>query len=435
MFVIEKLRGSISIFLLMILVPLCSCIYLAVGSVRYSAGRSRMVGVMNLNGNTAKNTYSLPLKKQFDLFAMEDEGAPGREKLENQFREMSGPGELVTMELREYQVHYPDSSCLTRPEVLQEKIKDYMKGKTAILFAKDMKPLRRGSQTGSLSSALPTPISGNATVSPGEGELPEKPENLIHMEERSISSMISPTILTKINAMGSAGEALSGVSESYETLSRQGKTLSSSISQVLKNSGKNVELAEYLTHMFSCYTTDATQKTLKGRDMSSRRMYRGEWEYLLYGHDSKRANVIAAATEILAIRTFLNSLKSTTSPETEAVAAADPVAGGVVAVAQIVAESLEDLRTLLSGGTVEANPTGENIRMSYQDYLRAFLLLRTSTGQSSNAILLRAAKLMQISCSEEFPTFDITKCRSQVKISAAVTILGHPLRREEVYSV
>ena len=310
-----------------------------------------------------------------------------------------------------------------------------MKGKTAILFAKDMKPLRRGSQTGSLSSALPTPISGNATVSPGEGELPEKPENLIHMEERSISSMISPTILTKINAMGSAGEALSGVSESYETLSRQGKTLSSSISQVLKNSGKNVELAEYLTHMFSCYTTDATQKTLKGRDMSSRRMYRGEWEYLLYGHDSKRANVIAAATEILAIRTFLNSLKSTTSPETEAVAAADPVAGGVVAVAQIVAESLEDLRTLLSGGTVEANPTGENIRMSYQDYLRAFLLLRTSTGQSSNAILLRAAKLMQISCSEEFPTFDITKCRSQVKISAAVTILGHPLRREEVYSV
>ena len=396
----------------MILVPLCSCIYLAVGSVRYSAGRSRMVGVMNLNGNTAKNTYSLPLKKQFDLFAMEDEGEPGREKLENQFREMSGPGELVTMELREYQVHYPDSSCLTRPEVLQEKIKDYMKGKTAILFAKDMKPLRRGSQTGSLSSALPTPISGNATVSPGEGELPEKPENLIHMEERSISSMISPTILTKINAMGSAGEALSGVSESYETLSRQGKTLSSSISQVLKNSGKNVELAEYLTHMFSCYTTDATQKTLKGRDMSSRRMYRGEWEYLLYGHDSKRANVIAAATEILAIRTFLNSLKSTTSPETEAVAAADPVAGGVV-----------------------ANPTGENIRMSYQDYLRAFLLLRTSTGQSSNAILLRAAKLMQISCSEEFPTFDITKCRSQVKISAAVTILGHPLRREEVYSV
>lgn len=84
MFVIEKLRGSISIFLLMILVPLCSCIYLAVGSVRYSAGRSRMVGVMNLNGNTAKNTYSLPLKKQFDLFAMEDEGEPGREKLENQ---------------------------------------------------------------------------------------------------------------------------------------------------------------------------------------------------------------------------------------------------------------------------------------------------------------------------------------------------------------
>lgn len=475
----EKINGSISIFLILVLVPLYTCIYMVVGSVRYSAGRSRLLGIMNLNGNSALNHYDLTLKQQFDLFSMGEPEKELQERLEAQYLEMlipqgQNPGiwkNVVSVQPDGYEVHYPDKAILARPEVLEPCLKEYMRERAPVLFARDFakkyqeigktpklveKPSLFGRRRTPQFRFLASGYSGEELISGQFGGLKslseQKPEKTIRLDNQSVMALIGAEISTRIESYA-AVPSPGGRSE-------PGKKVFQSI---LGAMGKEqLELEEYLANMFSCYTTSEKERSLSGKPYSGRAMYRGELEYLLYGADSKRANVIFAAQEILALRVYLNSLYAFSSPaiQAQAMEAAGPLVEltgvGAAAIAEalitmwVMAESVSDVQDLLQGGGVPFYKTdaawktglsgsvsqgaGSPTDFTYKDYLKLFLLLRTAGTASRRAVLLRTAKLMQIVCVQARSDFDISRCYQQLELKAQVTAVGHRIRREEVYS-
>ena len=73
-------RGSISLFLVLILMPLFSGTYLAIDAGRAAAARSRLESAMDLTGNAALKDYDEALKDWYGLFAM----AKSQETYENE---------------------------------------------------------------------------------------------------------------------------------------------------------------------------------------------------------------------------------------------------------------------------------------------------------------------------------------------------------------
>lgn len=133
-------------------------------------------------------------------------------------------------------------------------------------------------------------------------------------------------------------------------------------------------ITEYLTHNFSCHTTNKldpkkAEKMINGQlfyadGKANVVWYGAEMEYILYGLDSKDANVAAAGAVIFAIRFVLNLIYSFTDSEitafTQAAAAAAgallpfaiPLIQVVIHIGLALAESAYDLMTLMDGGAV-----------------------------------------------------------------------------------
>lgn len=494
---IRTLKGSISIFLILVLVPLYTCIYLTVGSVRYSAGRSRLLGILNLNGNSALNHYELTLKRQFDLFSMGEPEEKLQQKLEAQYLEMIVPENsgvlesknVVTVNPDTYQVHYPDQSILARPEILEKTISDYMKERAPVLFARELGKksgsiLKLSKETTSpnlppektavwkkpeiqfLSQNLVPSLSGKELVEQEFGGLKkvsgQNAGSWIQLNDASVITLVGAERASKIDSYA-AVSALSpnaAVDNDEKALKSAGKSL---FQMMQKTVGKTqLELEEYMAHMFSCYTTGNEEQSLTEKSFGARRMFQGELEYLLFGADSKRANVILAAQSILAIRVYINGLYAYCSPKMQAQAleavgplveltggAAAPLAEAVIAM-WVLAESVNDVQSLLKGGAVPFYKTDATWRTSitgsavsntvsstdltYKDYLRLFLFGKTASESTRRAVLSRCAKLMQAACVESDSRFDITLCYQQVELKARIVTMGYPVERKEVYS-
>ncbi|MBP5459457.1 MAG: hypothetical protein J6Y62_04790, partial [Clostridia bacterium] len=121
---------------------------------------------------------------------------------------------------------------------------------------------------------------------------------------------------------------------------------------------------EYLTEMFSCYTSGEEDKNLAGAVLSKGPLFRGEVEYILFGQDHLPANIHLAEELIFMVRVLFNSIYAFSNAQmrAEALTAAAAIAswtGAGVAVVQnlllgawAMAESVSDVSTLLKGGTV-----------------------------------------------------------------------------------
>lgn len=487
----QAVNGSISIFLILVLVPLYACISMVVGSVRYSAGRSRLLGILNLNGNSALNRYELTLKRQFDLFSMGEPEDELQERLEAQYLEMIVPNHsgivedknVVTVNPDTYEVHYPDRSILARPENLNDTIFGYMKERAPLLFAREFQKkyagiFRSGTvpETKLLPEKLirpgaapePVPLQSGTAESLVEQEFDglsrwkrQDPGSFINMQDQSVSALVGAEQAARIDSYAAGAGSVDSVPSQKEE-----KEAGQKLFQSLRGAfgAEQLELEEYMTHMFSCYTTGEEEKSLTDRAFSSRSLFRGEQEYLLFGADSKRANVVLTAQSLLALRVYINGLYAYSSPklQAEAMEAAGPLmeltGAGATAIAEAIialwvfAESANDVRTLLDGGSVpfyktdatwrtgisgaasQSAGTGSPTDLTYKDYLKLFLFGKLATPASRRSVLARTAKLMQATCSEEDRNFDITRCYQQLEIKAGITAVGHRITREEVYS-
>lgn len=139
----------------------------------------------------------------------------------------------------------------------------------------------------------------------------------------------------------------------------------------LENIGESIRngvyVEEYITEMFSCYTTGMNNKpttNLNNFDMKDLPYYRSEVEYILYGNDNPTTNVNYAKGTIFAIRFALNAVYAFTSPETtsQALSIATTIAGwtgfgvpivqAIVLLAMAGAESTFDMIDLMEGRDV-----------------------------------------------------------------------------------
>lgn len=139
------LRGSISLFLILILMPLFSGTYLAVDAGRAAAARSRLEGALDLTGNAALNDYDQALKDWYGLFAM----AKSRDAYETELTavfsgtidagENTGDGPFdnyINTGTKSFSVSLPSEASLSRPAVLERTVTGYMKYRGPYGFAR-----------------------------------------------------------------------------------------------------------------------------------------------------------------------------------------------------------------------------------------------------------------------------------------------------------
>lgn len=138
-------RGSISLFLVLILMPLFSGTYLAIDAGRAAAARSRLESALDLTGNAALNDYDEALKDWYGLFAM----AKSQETYENELTavfsgtvdagEATGDGTFdnyINTGTKAFSVSFPSEASLARPAVLERAVTGYMKYRGPYRFAR-----------------------------------------------------------------------------------------------------------------------------------------------------------------------------------------------------------------------------------------------------------------------------------------------------------
>jgi len=121
---------------------------------------------------------------------------------------------------------------------------------------------------------------------------------------------------------------------------------------------------EFINGMFSCYTNTATDTSLTHTVYGDKPVFRAETEYIIFGKDNARQNVVLAAELIFGIRFVLNAVYvfSNARMRAEALSLATALSGwtgaGIVLVQNLIltawamAESVLDVSTLLKGGDV-----------------------------------------------------------------------------------
>lgn len=126
----ETTKGSISIFLILVLLPLYTCLYLAIDSARWSAAKTKLSGAMNLTGTAALHTYDRALKDRYGLFAMGLDTASMETEMGRLFSgtaESADQENMIHTAVKRFDLAYKDESVLARPSVLEKTITNYMK--------------------------------------------------------------------------------------------------------------------------------------------------------------------------------------------------------------------------------------------------------------------------------------------------------------------
>lgn len=142
----ESVRGSISIFLVLVLVPLLTGTYFAIDAVRASGAKARLEGALNLTGNAALNSYDEALKDIYGLFAMSKSESDMQTAMTAVFSSMLDAAEggedagayenYLNTSTKSLTVTYPSEGALCRPDVLERTITGYMKYRAPYRFAR-----------------------------------------------------------------------------------------------------------------------------------------------------------------------------------------------------------------------------------------------------------------------------------------------------------
>ncbi len=190
-------------------------------------------------------------------------------------------------------------------------------------------------------------------------EIQKAIEDLANCADQGADSFSSTTINTGEDDDKMADNCKSNLNEITKMLD--------GLTKIAETARDYVYLEEYVTEMFSCYTSGlqpGTNMSLSHADMSSNKFYRSEVEYILYGLDTVQGNLNAAKASIFGVRFALNSVYALTSNDTRAPAltAATAIAGWtgfgvpivqtVILLAWSLAESLVDLECLCKGESV-----------------------------------------------------------------------------------
>lgn len=212
-------------------------------------------------------------------------------------------------------------------------------------------------------------IAGSKTKQGSKEELPTDVDRsglTADAPAQSVSRTVGSAVASAIDAVGSSSAmAVSGAgSGDTQTQMSTLKTFFRSLTGSTDSLMSDCYVEEFVTEMFSCYTSREEDKNPAGAVLSKGPLFRGEVEYILFGQDHLPANIHLAEELIFMVRVLFNSIYafSNASMRAEALTAAAAIAswtGAGVAVVQnlilgawAMAESVSDVSTLLKGGTV-----------------------------------------------------------------------------------
>lgn len=139
----EKTKGSISVFLVLILLPFFTCFYLGLLSLKKTAIDRTLHGSMNLAGNGALHAYNPTLKRQYGIFAVNQEEDLLEHEisimLSNMVESNNQEGSpFMSLKMNDFALYYPLKYSLYREEILKQQIMEYMKYRAPLIFANEL---------------------------------------------------------------------------------------------------------------------------------------------------------------------------------------------------------------------------------------------------------------------------------------------------------
>lgn len=231
-------------------------------------------------------------------------------------------------------------------------------------------------------------------------------------------------------------------------------------------------LTEYMTDMFSCYTSDKSGekennkwkkkdevKSLSGYDMTQDVIYRAEAEYILWGNkNNARTNVNATKAVIFAIQLVGNLLYAFTEKnlqeQVNTIASCFPsaivqvVVRTVLPIILALVQTVRDLVILVNGGKVvlfksfpspheedwrtspldlagwdmtkDESSKDEALALSYEEYVWIMLCIKNINENSRYKQLERAADCIQMNIQKDESDFEMVKKYTMLQVKANV---------------
>lgn len=125
----EKTKGSVAIFLILVLMPIYTCAYLAIDSARYSAAKAKIGGAIELTSNAALADYDKTFKELYGIFVMSKSEKELTTNLVSFYTNMVDniAENTVNTKTEFFESKYDVESAICKPEVLEKYIRDFMK--------------------------------------------------------------------------------------------------------------------------------------------------------------------------------------------------------------------------------------------------------------------------------------------------------------------
>ena len=200
-------------------------------------------------------------------------------------------------------------------------------------------------------------------------------------------------------------------------------------------SGKTLEkayLMEYMTEMFNCLTTKEEDQSLSNAKLSSHYISKGEVEYILYGKSKTSENVTYAVSILYGIRLAINGIyvfsDKTLNAQASAIASSISAATGQAWLYPIikygylccvaVTYSCEDVASLAKGEEVAVWRGNKDIKMTYKEYMKLFVLIALIDGNSEERLLARTGDCIQLNTKSKLKDkYTMLQIQAEVKVS------------------
>ena len=252
----ERTKGSISVFLILVLMPMYTCVYLAVDTARYTAAETKINGAMKLTANAALADYNENLKKLYGIFAMSRDEETLIADLSSYFSNIIDTSEVpfisdsfenvVYTETAEFSAGYMPDSSLVNTNILENEIRSFMKYRAPLkIAAETAQKFDAFAQLSELAAIFKYGTEYKEALSSADGALTAVFDCFPKNSEINVETVKS-SLTGVLNALPKLEEQLNEISDESEAVSK-------SISNLDESETKNLLQSEYgyLTDLLS----------------------------------------------------------------------------------------------------------------------------------------------------------------------------------------
>ncbi|MBQ0014841.1 MAG: hypothetical protein KBS82_05920 [Oscillospiraceae bacterium] len=237
----EKTKGSIAIFLILVLMPIYTCAYLAIDSARYSAAKAKIGGALELTSNAALADYDKTFKELYGIFVMSKSEKELTSNLVSFYSNMVDNVAENTINTRTelFESKYDADSAIYKPEVLEKYIRDFMKYRAPYNWTRGVsQKVMAFTQADKVSTVLDSSKSYYKSVSNAETKLEEIYKALDAITRLDENSDV-------IVALNNVSKMLPSLKSELSNSNEKAKTWSGSISSLDDGEVKQLLEGEY----------------------------------------------------------------------------------------------------------------------------------------------------------------------------------------------